>query len=411
MIPLRTDSPLRNTPYMNGALIAANVIIYLFELFGPVENGVHWFSKLILDSSSPHIYMYFSYAFLHDFDLAHGGWMHLVGNMLFLYVFGNNVNDKIGHIGYLAFYLAGGVLAGMAFVVTNPHGRELGASGAIAAVVGAYLILFPRSRVTVLNFTIFIGWFEIPSIWFIGLFFFFQDLLAYFVGGGMDNVAHISHIGGTLFGCAVCLTLLSLNLLPRDQYDVVALFKQWNRRRVYRDAVNSGWNPYLTPSVPPPRTQYSHGGWGAPPRPQPPPPDPNVARVLELRTAISEAAAVHDLNAAAELYLRLTQLDPRQVLPRQSQLDVANQLASQQLYPEAAAAYEVFLKHYPKFEQIEQVELMLGLIYARYLTQYERAKGCLVKAIARLHGDRELSMARSELSRIEPFLASPGGAT
>ena len=90
------------------------------------------------------------------------------------------------------------------------------------------------------------------------------------------------------------------------------------------------------------------------------------------------------------------------MLARQAQLDVANQLAGQQLYPQAAEAYELFLRHYPKFEQIEQVELMLGLIYARYLEQYDRAKEYLLRAMARLHGDRELKLAREELaSRIE----------
>jgi outer membrane protein assembly factor BamD (BamD/ComL family) len=118
----------------------------------------------------------------------------------------------------------------------------------------------------------------------------------------------------------------------------------------------------------------------------------------------------HDLPRAAELYLQLRGVDPEQVLARQAQLDVANQLNAQQLYPEAAEAYEAFLRSYPKFEQIEQVELMLGLIYARYLSQYDRAKGYLVKAIARLHGERELSMARSELQRIEPLTIQAGPA-
>jgi outer membrane protein assembly factor BamD (BamD/ComL family) len=106
---------------------------------------------------------------------------------------------------------------------------------------------------------------------------------------------------------------------------------------------------------------------------------------------------------AAELYIELKLADPAQVLSRQAQLDVANQLAAQQRYPQAAEAYELFLRHYPKFEQIEQVELMLGLIYARYLGLYERARECLLKASARLHSENELEMARSELSRIAPL--------
>ena len=88
-------------------------------------------------------------------------------------------------------------------------------------------------------------------------------------------------------------------------------------------------------------------------------------------------------------------------MARQAQLDVAAQLASQQLYPQAAEAYELFLRHYRNYEQIEQVELMLGLIYARYLDRYDRAKEYLIRAMARLHGDREIKLARNELDRIE----------
>jgi tetratricopeptide (TPR) repeat protein len=84
---------------------------------------------------------------------------------------------------------------------------------------------------------------------------------------------------------------------------------------------------------------------------------------------------------------------------------VANQLASQQLYAEAAAAYELFLASYKNFEQIEQVELMLGLIYARYLGRYDKAKEYLLRALARLHGDRQVQLAKAELQRIEPMLA------
>ena len=94
------------------------------------------------------------------------------------------------------------------------------------------------------------------------------------------------------------------------------------------------------------------------------------------------------------------------MLSRQAQLDIANQLASQQFYTQAAEAYEAFLAHYPNFEQIEHVQLMLGLIYARYLNQYERAHAFLSKAMKRLRGERELQLARAELERITPLVAS-----
>ena len=99
-----------------------------------------------------------------------------------------------------------------------------------------------------------------------------------------------------------------------------------------------------------------------------------------------------------------TGVDPQTVLGRQAQLDVANQLASEQRYADAAEAYESFLKFYKGFEQVEQVELMLGLIYARYLNKYPSAKELLLRAMARLHSDNQLNLARSELARIEPLI-------
>ena len=128
-----------------------------------------------------------------------------------------------------------------------------------------------------------------------------------------------------------------------------------------------------------------------------------------LRAEISEAIAHHNLPHAAFLYLELKKLDSTQVLSRQAQLDVANQLASQQAYAEAADAYEQFLTHYPNFEQIEQVELMLGVVYGRYLQKYERARQLLLRALARLHTEREIQWARSELARIDPLIAASRG--
>jgi tetratricopeptide (TPR) repeat protein len=199
----------------------------------------------------------------------------------------------------------------------------------------------------------------------------------------------------------VSLALAAAYLLPRDQFDLWALIKQWNRRRQYRDMVAKGYDPFgYTPAV--------AGGAVAPQLEASV--DPRSQRITEMRTEIAEAIARHDIPLAAERYLELRRHDPQQVLSRQAQLDVANQLSAQQLYVEAAEAYEAFLQAYPKFEQVEQIELMLGLIYARYLNRYDRAKEFLVKAIARLHGDREIQMARAELLRIEPLTAQTGPA-
>src|SRR5262249_50581867 len=119
MIPIRTDSPLRTTPWMNWFLILLNVTIFIAELAKPSLRTTY-----LLKPQNPQLMQFVTYAFLH----ANVG--HLVGNMLFLYIFGNNVNDKIGNVGYLAFYLAGAVMAGVGYVAaeTSPM---LGASGAV----------------------------------------------------------------------------------------------------------------------------------------------------------------------------------------------------------------------------------------------------------------------------------------
>jgi membrane associated rhomboid family serine protease len=369
-------------------LIAANILIFILTSYtspavhGPLalHHGQPVRDILALDPQNPHLWQYFTYQFLHE------NWLHVLGNMLFLYIFGNNINDRMGNFGYLGFYLAGGVMAGIGHA-TFDQAPVIGASGAVAAVTGAYLVLLPRSNITLL---LWFYPFEISSLWFV-LFNFMQDVFGEKLGG-RESVAHMAHITGNVFGVVLCLVLLLLHLLPRDQFDMFSLVARWNRRRQYRGMVSRGYNPfgYVPPQPVDVRSQQL---------------DPRTMRILEMRAEISEAIAHHNLPHAAYLFLELKKLDPTQVLSRQAQLDVANQLASQQLHLQAAEAYEQFLSHYPNFEQIEQVELMLGVIYARYIQQYERARQLLLRALARLHTEREIQWARSELTRIEPLIA------
>ncbi|MGH7213365.1 MAG: rhomboid family intramembrane serine protease [Tepidisphaeraceae bacterium] len=378
--PVRTDSPLRSTPWMNWALILLNVGLFVLQKIRPELE-----SRYVLHPRDPQLLDYFTYS------LLHGNVAHIVSNMLFLYIFGNNVNDKMGHLGYLGFYLACGVFAGVGYV-WGADQPVLGASGAVAGVTGAYLVLFPRSSITVIYLFVFIGTLEIPSMWFI-VFFFLKDLF-YNFSGVVTGVAHSAHLSGTVFGFVVCFLLLMGNLLPRDQFDIVALVQRWNKRRQYRDMVAKGYDPFAYTPKPADLA----------------PPDPKAQRVLDLRSEIAEAMAHGKLPDAAALYVKLRQVDANQVLARQAQLDVANQLASDQRYQQAADAYELFVRYYPNFEQMVQVELMLGLIYARYLHQYPKAKEYLLRASAKLHGRQEMELAKAELARIEPLvpIARPG---
>ena len=390
IIPIRTDSRLRNTPYMNWALIIINVLVYAFFEHAVNIQG-HWslnmravnpqmMFRFELSSDLPVLKTFITYAFLH------ANFMHLAGNMLFLYIFGNNVNDKMGHLGYLAFYLAGGVAAGIAYVLLDSGGMPvIGASGAIAAVTGGYLVLFPRSSITVFYMFWVFGSYDVPSLYFIA-FFFVKDVFLNFAPQDA-GVAHVAHIGGTIFGFAICLSMLALGLLPRDQFDLVAAMKQWNRRRQYREMVSKGYNP------------FEYGTAKRAPT-GPPVIDPKQEKIMTLRAAILDAIAKHDVASASPPFLELLQLDPQQVLPKQAQLDLANQLAGEQRYTQASAAYETYLRVYPKAEHPEQINLMLGLIYARYLAQPEPARRHLEQALLHLHDQPTIDLAREELAKL-----------
>jgi membrane associated rhomboid family serine protease len=371
---------------MNWSLILANVLVFAASESHAAGGRVS--EHFALATRQPELYQFFSYQFLH------ADWLHIAGNMLFLYIFGNNVNDKMGQLGYLAFYLAGGIFSGLAYIATQGHELQLvGASGSISAVTGAYLVLLPRSNVTIFYAIFYIGVSEIPSLYFIAGFFLYDVVLNF---ASRDNVAHAAHVGGTLFGFLTCVSLLVFRLLPRDHFDVVALIQRWNRRRQYREVISSGYNPF----------EYTQVTVPGPVRPTTVPPTEQTQRLLELRASIADAVGVHDMDLASKLFLELKALDPQQVLSRQNQIDVANHLASQQLFPQAAEAYEAYLGQYPKSEQIEQIELMLGLIYARYLANYQKAREMLTRAADKLqHNERQLALAKDELAHIEPMLA------
>jgi tetratricopeptide (TPR) repeat protein len=208
---------------------------------------------------------------------------------------------------------------------------------------------------------------------------------------GSAGVAHTAHIWGAILGFGVTAALLAMRLLPRDPFDFLALVHRWNRRRQYQSLVASGYDPFGTkpPLAASHRSKEEREVW-----------DPTVEKIKELRAQVHEAIAHHNLPHAAILFLELKALDPDQVLSRQAQLDVANQLASQQFHREAADAYEQFLRHYPNYAQIEHVELMLGLIYARYLNRPPRARELLERAVRKLHGEHEIRMARGELEKL-----------
>ncbi len=397
--PIRTDRRLATTPWLNYALIAANVLIYLWlrndiyrsnlVIADMATRGVIAYDQLMtmfpvlqyyLRPEGPQLYQFITYAFLH----ADG--MHLIGNMIFLFIFGNGVEDRLGKVGYLFFYLAGAVLAGLGHIVTS-DAPVLGASGAVAAVTGAYLALFPLSNVTIVYWFFFIGAFEVSSMLLI-LFRVAQD--AVFQMLDIGNVAYVAHLAGYGFGFAAGMLLLIGRLLPREPYDMLALIEHRRRRGQFRKLTGKGgFSPWVS----------GKASRHARPAAEPEPVTPEQKALMERRGKISAAIAAHDLPTAARRYVELIEDHPEQVMSQQAQLDLANQLMADGWYDKAAAAYELFLKTYPAYSQKQQVQLILGLIHARYLDQPDRAKALLTEARPKLDGE-EKTLAESALAEL-----------
>ena len=389
-LPIRTSIQPRRTPYANYALVAVNVAIFLLSYFpveslgGEPEYIRHWADQFVLDPRPGHLFLwqFVSYAFLH------AGLMHIIGNMFFLYLFGNNVNDKLGHIGYLAFYLAGAVFSGIGHTLLT-NSSVLGASGAVAAVTGAYLVLFPQTLITVIYWFFFIGTMELPALYFIAFKLIIWDNIFEPSIAPPVAVAYGAHLAGYIFGIGAMVLLLATHILSGSNYDMWAMIKRWNRRRIYRDSVSGGSDPYTGRT----RIKVKEVIKSAAEQQK-------DEQLRQLRSEISERMTQRNLPAAAELFIELMEQDSEQILPRQQLLDIANQLAGENKHAESAQAYEQFLSHYRGYEYAEQVELMLGIVYARYLNQPGPAEKHLQIAEKKLTDPGQLKMCRDELARI-----------
>ncbi|WP_009631094.1 rhomboid family intramembrane serine protease [Synechocystis sp. PCC 7509] len=227
MVPIRDNNPTTITPYVTFGLIAANILAFLFEATLPpqeLDGFFHLaavvpreltasFGGIAVNQPVPEWITLFTSQFLH------GGILHLGGNMLFLWIFGNNVEDRLGHVKYLIFYLACGVLAGLTqwFFSQNSGIPSLGASGAIAGVMGAYILRFPRAEVlTLIPLGLFFPAVRVPAFYFLGFWFLQQAFYGFAsfeaqtnIGMESGGIAYWAHAGGFVFG-AILGPLLGL---------------------------------------------------------------------------------------------------------------------------------------------------------------------------------------------------------
>jgi membrane associated rhomboid family serine protease len=218
MIPLKDLNPSRSFPVVNIGLILANILVFIYQLTLPPRVLNSFFlANAVIPNHVPLFlagYIDFKVAFLPLITsmFLHGGFAHILGNMLFLYIFGDNVEDYFGHLGYLVFYFFCGIGSGLLHILFNFHSSApaIGASGAISGVMGAYILLYPRAKVLTLFFIILV---PIPAFIILGYWFVIQFVTAMGemgtrVSGG---VAVWAHVGGFLLGVLVTLLLRKSN--------------------------------------------------------------------------------------------------------------------------------------------------------------------------------------------------------
>ncbi len=222
MIPLRDSTRSRRIPYINVTLIVLNILIFLkeitlsepelnrfFNVFGVVPARVE--AQLAAGAPLlPLLIPFITTMFLH------GNWLHIIGNMLYLWVFGDNVEDRLGHFPYLLFYLVVGFIGSAAHIIANPGSQVpiIGASGAIAGVLGGYFLVYPRARIlTLVPLFFFITIVEVPAVFFLIFWFLVQLLNGISTAGVAANpVAWWAHVGGFLAGAIL------IKLFPETRY-------------------------------------------------------------------------------------------------------------------------------------------------------------------------------------------------
>ncbi len=214
VIPIRDDNPTRRVPWVTFTIIAVNIAVFAYQLtLGPAALEAFWMrwalvpARFLADPSSPE-----QIATLFTAMFMHAGWVHVAGNLLYLWIFGNNIEDRFGPLGFTGFYLATGLVAAVAQMLAAPASAvpTLGASGAIAGVLGAYILLFPGATVvTIIPVFVFIEIARVPAYLVIGFWFVLQlgnglaSLGANVAGAG--GVAWFAHIGGFVAGLLIAL--------------------------------------------------------------------------------------------------------------------------------------------------------------------------------------------------------------
>lgn len=356
------------------AIIVLNLVVFAAQL-ALTSTGEHAIEDFLRAYSSGPLdepWRLMTYAFLH------GGFLHLGGNMLFLWVFGPGVEDTLGRLGFSVFYLAGAAAAALAQHVFD-QSPAIGASGAVAAVTGAALVFFPRVSVRLLIVFILITVIEVPVLWFVA-FAIVKDFVLQL--GGEQGVAYMAHLGGYAMGLSVGSVLVGFRFVPRESFDLFSMIAQSKRRRDIREAAR--------------RAERRPGPARATPA------SADESAILEARSRAVAQVAQEQWGPAAASVRELRRLSAGAghtlALPKRSQLDLAHGLFAAGLYADAAEACADFGAAYRDDAAAAHLSLLRVAILARYLGRSDEAREALRALAPRLPASDDAALA-AELAR------------
>jgi membrane associated rhomboid family serine protease len=397
IFPLGDDNPTRHAPLVTWALIAANAVVFgMFNLQMAEPELNAWVLRWGFSVDDPFAKQLFTSMFMHS------GWAHLLGNMWVLWIVGNNVEDKLGRIRYLLLYLAGGAAAALAFTAIahvtevdpmtakavarlhtefpwweGEHVPLVGASGAIAAIMGTYLVFFPEARIRILFW-----WFVLVQIvpvrakWFIGLTL-CADLVTSVMakGAAAGGVATMAHVGGGLFG-------LVLGLVLKPMVGGGAQGDAWDVHTGFSRTQTPGTEPFRDPRARP----YERIAPG----------EIDEAALVGAERAITQLVRAGRVREAIDVYPAYVAMAREQPLPDDVQIEIAHEFYRQWLPKEAIPAYLRYLETHPRGGDAAEAKFRLGVLYGRGLSRRDEAVRWLRDAASE-HGDPKIRDTAKQL--------------
>jgi membrane associated rhomboid family serine protease len=392
LLPLGDDSLNRRSPVVNSGIVLVNVVVFAaVNVFDSEASAWKIIKTHGLVPASIEPLQFLTSIFLH------GGWMHLIGNMWFLWVFGPAIENRLGHLGYGVFYLLAGIGASGVYLLLTPKTMIpcIGASGAIFGVVGAYALLYPRNQVRMLYWLgwFFAGTFHVSAMWIVGFWLVEQVFLWYLMseilGGGLGGVAYAAHVGGLLaLGVRMWVPEPSLALGPPGASSYGQGGGAW------------GTGPYAPPDpalLQPTMTAEPATATLAVPT------DSSRGSAQELTPPADEVAKAlltGDLDHALVLYRQHAVGHPGSPLAASTQVAVAHALFEKAEFSEALEAYRLYLGRHRREPDAPHAKFRAAAVLSRKLDCFEEASRLLLEVVME-HGDPEVvDLAREELARI-----------